>query len=341
MKLIKAARVYSCELPSLATINAILKENEFVPLCEKESLRAGFEPVFGNDFAFSFHSGYAFKLRYDEKIMPSAVIKEKQAARVAEIENAENRALPSKERMAVRDDVIFDMLSQAFVKTQRITCFYDPTNKHLFVPTSSGKLADIVTSKLIKAIGSIKATTIYCDGIKQSLSSKLQNYLVDEDSVEGIGDFLVDGSCKLKAEGGKTLAVKGNDIVESKDAILEALDQGAMVTELALTTESVYFRIGHDFVLRGVSFLTDSGEEEPDFECEEDKFRTIAGVHVLLLSDVVNKLKTLFEYKEPEQDEDIPVHPSSGNVFADLGRPDAEEALARVRAQMDAESDLL
>jgi len=225
------------------------------------------------------------------------------------------------------------MLSQAFVKTQRITCFYDPTNKHLFVPTSSGKLADIVTSKLIKAIGSIKATTIYCDGIKQSLSSKLQNYLVDEDSIEGIGDFLVDGSCKLKAEGGKTLAVKGNDIVESKDAILEALDQGAMVTELALTTESVYFRIGHDFVLRGVSFLTDSGEEEPDFECEEDKFRTIAGVHVLLLSDVVNKLKTLFEYKEPEQDEDIPVHPSSGNVFADLGRPDAEEALARVRVE--------
>ncbi len=28
---------------------------------------------------------------------------------------------------------------------------------------------------------------------------------------------------------------------------------------------------------------------------------------------------------------DIPVQVSSGNVFADLGRPDAEEALARVR----------
>ena len=28
---------------------------------------------------------------------------------------------------------------------------------------------------------------------------------------------------------------------------------------------------------------------------------------------------------------DIPVQASSGNVFADLGRPDAEEALARVR----------
>ncbi len=29
--------------------------------------------------------------------------------------------------------------------------------------------------------------------------------------------------------------------------------------------------------------------------------------------------------------EEIPVHASSGNIFADLGRPDAEEALARVR----------
>lgn len=36
--------------------------------------------------------------------------------------------------------------------------------------------------------------------------------------------------------------------------------------------------------------------------------------------------------------EEIPVHASSGNIFADLGRPDAEEALARVRlAQQIAE----
>ncbi|AUB79811.1 helix-turn-helix domain-containing protein [Candidatus Thiodictyon syntrophicum] len=35
---------------------------------------------------------------------------------------------------------------------------------------------------------------------------------------------------------------------------------------------------------------------------------------------------------------DIPVQASSGNVFSDLGRPDAEEALARVRlAQQIAE----
>jgi len=39
-----------------------------------------------------------------------------------------------------------------------------------------------------------------------------------------------------------------------------------------------------------------------------------------------------------KQDEAIPVVASSGNLFADLGRPDAEEALARVRlAQQIAE----
>lgn len=37
-------------------------------------------------------------------------------------------------------------------------------------------------------------------------------------------------------------------------------------------------------------------------------------------------------------EEDIPVRASSGNLFADLGRPDAEEALTRVRlAQQIAE----
>jgi predicted XRE-type DNA-binding protein len=39
-----------------------------------------------------------------------------------------------------------------------------------------------------------------------------------------------------------------------------------------------------------------------------------------------------------KHDEAIPVHASSGNIFADLGRPDADEVLARVRlAQQVAE----
>ena len=39
-----------------------------------------------------------------------------------------------------------------------------------------------------------------------------------------------------------------------------------------------------------------------------------------------------------KHDEEIPVRASSGNIFADLGRPDADEALARVRlAQQIAE----
>lgn len=42
--------------------------------------------------------------------------------------------------------------------------------------------------------------------------------------------------------------------------------------------------------------------------------------------------------KKHHEDE-IPVHASSGNLFADLGRPDAEEALVRVRlAQQIAET---
>jgi predicted XRE-type DNA-binding protein len=40
-----------------------------------------------------------------------------------------------------------------------------------------------------------------------------------------------------------------------------------------------------------------------------------------------------------KHDEEIPVLASSGNIFADLGRPDAEEALARVQlAQQIAET---
>lgn len=301
MKLIKAARVYRCELPTPNNLGALLNENPFRPLGAGESRGAGFVPVLSDGFmVWNIGAYLAFKLRYAEKILPQSVVMTELAVRIDEIEDLEVRKVPKKERQAIKEQVVYELLAQAFVAEKDITCFYHVTDKLLIVPTASAKVADIVMSKLVRACGSVKATTIYCDGIKQSLTAKLTNYLLDGTTLE---HFEIDGVCKMKGENGKSLSVNVSDITEAKEGLQERLASGFQVVELALTTPDIYFRIDSNFVIKGVSFLGEPSDV--DYDDEIDEFNFEAGVQIAIFSDVVNKLAALFEYKEPEGEGDI------------------------------------
>lgn len=301
MKLIKACRVYAAELPPVSELEPILEANKFTELTEQQGNGAGFVTLPNGKYLLDFDCGFAFKLRYDEKILPNAVIKSQTEKRVAEIEDAEGRKLPAKERAAVKDEVFFALLPVAFVKEQTITCFYWKKDNLLIVPTAGTKLADTVTSKLIRSVGSIKTRTIHVDGVKQSLTSKLRNYLENEVNDSG---FEFDSAVRIKADEGRVTTVKGADLLEAKEGILEALEQGGTVVELGLSTESMFFRLSHDFIIRGVSFF-DNSEDGMEFEDDIDSFTYFAGSQTTLMSDAILKLMALFEYKSPEDDNEV------------------------------------
>lgn len=301
MKLIKACRVYAAELPPVNELEPILEANKFTELTSHESKGSGFVTLPNGKYILDFDCGFAFKLRYDEKILPNVVIKSQTEKRVAEIEEAEGRKLPARERAAVKDEVFFALLPVAFVKEQTITCFYWKKDNLLIVPTAGTKLSDIVISKLIRSVGSIKTRTIHVDGVKQSLTSKLRNYLENEINAM---QFDFDSTVKLKAEEGRVMTIKGADLIESKKGIIEAMAQGASVVELGLSTESMFFRLSHDFVIRGVSFF-DNSEDGMEFEDEIDAFQYHAGSQTTLMADTILKLMALFEYKSPEDDNGV------------------------------------
>jgi recombination associated protein RdgC len=297
MKLIKACRVYAAELPPVNELEPILGASKFTELTELQGDDYGFVPLLNDRYVLDFGCGFAFKLRYDQKILPTSVIKSQTDKRVAEIEATEDRKVPAKERQAVKNDVIFTLLPKAFAKENTVTCFYWKKDNLLIVPTASAKLADITISALIRAVGSIKTHTIHVDGIKQSLTSKLKTFLETE---VGIMQFDFDSTVKLKAEEGRVTTIKGVDLAEAKEGILEAIAQGSSVAELGLSTSTMFFRLSHDFVIRGVSFF---GEDEPDeFDDEVDAFKHHASLQTIMMSDSILKLMDLFEYKSPEDE---------------------------------------
>lgn len=299
---IKNAIIYNAQLPISIALESHLNEFTFVAPTSQEAWSAGFEPIFDDCLVETFAGGFAFKLRYDEKIIPASVVTDMANTRIAEVELREDRRLPGKERARIRDEVLFELLPRALVQTKRITCFYRPEKNLLIVPTTSRKLADIVTSRLIKAVGSIKATTIYISDIKSGLTAKLRDYI--EGNQESFVDFTVGGRVKLKdEETKKTAQFRLDEITEAKDGIIESIESGARVVELELCTDDSWFRIDEKFTLKGIELISES--EEIDFESELEHFQHEASVQTLFVADVVNKLCSLFEYKEPAQDDEL------------------------------------
>ncbi|WP_446807988.1 recombination-associated protein RdgC [Methylomonas sp. 2BW1-5-20] len=300
MSLIKNAITYKCDLPAAATLDKHLAEHPFRELGEAEFSIAGFVPVKDDRYVFPFPDGYCFRLRFDEKILPNTVIKQETNRRVAEIEAERGGKTPIREWLRIRDDVYNDLVKKALIQTRHITAFYRPKDRLLVANTASKSLADVLSNRLVHAVGSIKATTIYISGISNGLTSKLHSYL---NGSEGLAGFEIGGVCKLKGEKGTAISVKAHEIHESKDGLLEALMQGYKVTELEIGNDDVHFRLNEKFIKKGI-FFNFKEEDEYNGDDDIDQFQHDASCEMLWLANACQQLLTLFEYKEPVADQE-------------------------------------
>lgn len=294
MKHIKNAITFKIDLPSHAAMEEHLKNNAFCELCETQALTAGFVPVIDDRLVFPFAGGYAFRLRVDEKIVPASAINKELNSRVELLEQAHGGKLPTYEKNKVRDEVMLSLLKVALSQSKYVMAYYRPTDRLLMVDTASKTMANILTNRLVHAVGSIKATTVYISGISNGLTAKLRSMLTGG---EGLAGFKIGGVCKLKGEEGKTLSFNVHDIQESKAGLLEALDQCCKVIELELINEDISFRLNEKFIKKSIRFEWQESEYEPDDMIDE--FTHQACEETLKLANACNQLLTLFEYKEP------------------------------------------
>lgn len=90
MKLIKSAVTYKAEIPTdKAALIAHLAEQQFTECGELQLRSVGFVPVTdGGDLVEAFAGGLAFRVRVDDKIIPSSAVKSAVEKQVQKIETA-------------------------------------------------------------------------------------------------------------------------------------------------------------------------------------------------------------------------------------------------------------
>lgn len=304
MKLIKSASVYQAHLPQ--SINALeehLSAKPFVELGTSDFAGAGFVPPVevSGELVMPFEGGYAFAVRYDEKIVPASVTTAEAKKAIAAEEEECGFRLGKKRRQEIRESTFQNLVARALTRTKVVQCYFVPTSNLLIVPTTSKKLADTITGELVRVMGSLKATTIYVSEAKASLTTRLSSYLDEVNDREDppFGSFKVGSKCKLRSADGRRFSFDlGADLTEARDGINEAVRVGSQIEEIELLDGDLAFRLTADFKLKGIDLGTEPSKAD-EFDDALEHWKHEAGIQVDAVHRIVTEVCALLDYKEP------------------------------------------
>lgn len=268
------ARVFRFTKPfdiSAEALEEQLQEDAFKPCGPQETMRQGWVPPLGKHGEQLVHSAngcHLIALRKEEKILPGPVVKEAVEERAEAIETDQGRKVRRKEKDEIKEQVMLEMLPQAFSRNRRCYAYLSPKDGLLVVDAGSSKQAEDLASTLRKSLGSLPVRP---PAVEQSPAFTFTGWL--NETVEHPSTIELGSECELKdpSEDGGVVRCKGLDL--KADEIRNHLDAGMQVTRLALTwDDSLSFVLDEELGIRRLKF----GETLQDQLDEVDKDDAVA-----------------------------------------------------------------
>lgn len=311
LKPIKNALAYRLVLPAAPLLEQHLEAHPFTDPSPADQSSIGFVPTptaSEGELVTTFIEGYAFSVRYDDKVVPGGVVLTETAKRVAEIEVQQGYKVGRKQRREIREAVILHLRAQALIRTKIITCFYHPARQILLVPVSSQNLADQITKLLIRAVGNIEGRTIYISELAQGLTTRLAGKVAGEEDT--FAPFEISSDVWLVGPSGQKATYQMNDTLdEAHDGLQELLTAGFTVDAVRLHYQGVEFKLTRQFKFRSIVLPEQTEQQESD--TQGDAWRHEASVQLLSFVAVVKTLCDLFGYKAPAAEEQTVEDPMS------------------------------
>lgn len=272
-------------------LDELLPEAALKPVGPLELSSRGFISPFGrNEEALSHRIGDAIWLTMggEDKILPSAVVNDLLAKKLADIEEKEGRKPGGRTRKRLKDDLLHELLPRAFVRPTRTDALLDLEHGFIAVDTSSRKNGEAVVSEVRRALGSFPALPLNAEVAPRSV---LTGWIAGEPLPEGLS---LGEECELKdaMDGGAVVKCQHQEL--QSDEIAKHLEAGKQVTRLALTLDDhVSFVLGEDLVVRKLKFL--EGAVDQLESTERDDLHAELDARFALLSGEVRRLFVVLE----------------------------------------------
>ncbi len=265
----------------LSDIEARLAACALKPVGALELSSRGFVPPFGRDAtALSHCVGDAvwLTLGTEDKLLPASVVNDRLQKKLAELEQREGRRPGGRTRKRLKEDLVHELLPQAFVRPGRIDAMLDLQRGLCVVDTTARKQAEAVVSEIRNALGSFPALPLNAEVAPRAV---LTAWVAGEPLPEGLtlGD-----ECELRDAADRGACWKGTRAELMGGEVREHLEAGKQVTRLAVNLDDhVSFVFGEDLVVRKFRLLDGAVDalesvDRDDLHAELDaRFALMAG----------------------------------------------------------------
>lgn len=274
-----------------STLDELLADHPLKPVGALELSSRGFVSPFGRENeALSHRIGDAIWLTVggEDKLLPSAVVNDLLAKKLAEMEDKQGRKPGSRMRKQMKEDLVHELLPRAFVRPMRTDALIDIAHGVCAVDTSSRKNGEAVVSEIRHAMGSFPALPLNSEVAPRNV---LTGWIAGDPLPDGLS---LGEECELKdpMDGGAVVKCQHQDL--QSDEIAKHLEVGKQVTRLALTLDDhVSFVLGEDLVIRKFKLLDGAVDQLESTERED--LRAELDARFALMSAEFSRLFTVLE----------------------------------------------
>lgn len=235
-----------------------LEQAAFTPCMGLDWFSEGFAPPtpFSSDFVFTAQNSNRVCLKHEEKVLPSATVRDLVNGKVAEIQEAEARNVWYEEKQQLKEQITDDLLPRALTQSRRTEAIFDTERGFLLVNEASDKRAEQMLIKLREALGGLKVAMPHT---RESPASLMTEWLLQGHAE---GDFELGYNVLLQGVGDVVPKVKISKKDLTHPEVIQHAKNGMKVVELELEwREQISFTLTQNFALKRIRFLDVLQEE--------------------------------------------------------------------------------
>jgi len=245
-------------------------------------------PREGGPLVHSVSQQWLLALGFEERLLPSSIIKQFAADRAKVIFENEGRKVGRKEMRDIREATTIELMPRAFPRRRVTYGWIDPVNGWLVIDAGSPAKAEEFLEHLRRSAEGFHAKLVKT---VQSPVSAMTGWVADG---EVPGSFTIDQDLELRSA--ENAAVRYVKHTLEGDEIREHIATGKVVTKLGMTWgDRISFLLNENLQLKRLSFL-DILKEQADSQAEnEDErfdidFTLMTGEVAHLLADLLEAL---------------------------------------------------
>ncbi|MBI5451732.1 MAG: recombination-associated protein RdgC [Gammaproteobacteria bacterium] len=293
----KNLRLYRLTGPFTLSAQALdqqLASRAFAPCARTATFSYGWESPFGSTNPLQVHAVNGCLLicaRRDEKIMPAGVLRHMVRNKVAALEQSQQRKVHKREREAIRDEVIQDVLPRALLRSSLTHAYLWPSQGWLIIDTASTKAAEALIGLLRATLGSFVVEPL---SVQHTPAAVMTQWLMQRAMPAGL---VAEDECVLQDpfQDGGTVRCRGLDLAGAE--VRAHLEAGKLVTRLALCwNESLSLVLEQDLAIKRLHFadLLRSRSEDIGHEDAAAQLDADFAIMTLELSRVLTALVQMF-----------------------------------------------